>query len=91
MSLTFEGETLNIGGFEITGTVVIQPEISDGSFCHEFGTEDIANLNFLPWGFVPDLGDLKLNNKLVERAVSDWIDRHERQIMAAYERAVKKG
>lgn len=89
MSLTFEGETLTIGGRELTGTVLVDARVTDGSFDHAFGTERVLDLDFIPWGFVPDLGDLKLNDKLVEGAVQDWIDSHEHQIMRVYDRKVK--
>lgn len=88
--MKFEGETLSIGGMELRGTVCVEAEVSDGSFSHEFGTERVMDLDFIPWGFVPDLKiDLGDKERLVLRAVQDWIDSHERQVMRAYEREVK--
>lgn len=93
MNLKFEGETLNIGGFELTGTVLVEAVNRNASFDHAFGREHVIELDFNPDGFVLDVsqpGDLKLDERLTDRAVSDWIDSHERQIMAAYEREVKR-
>lgn len=74
--MTFEGETLNIGGFEIEGTILIDGRITDASFSHEFGTEKVIETE-LTGDFVPDEDGLELNEALVRRAVDNWIDKHE--------------
>lgn len=89
MSLAFESETLNIGGFEIMGTVLVETRVTDGSFDHAFGREHVEDLEFLPGGFVPDSPCQALDDALTHRAVQNWIDSHEKQEMRAYERKVK--
>lgn len=86
MSLQFEGETLNIGGFEITGTVLIEANRIDASFSHEFGTEKVFEDEFTSGGFVPDADGVELDALLVDRAVNEWADKNE----AAIYRAIAK-
>lgn len=86
--MTFEGETLSIGGMELTGTVIVEPRVTDGSFDHAFGTERVIDLEFLSGGFVPDL-DINVNEALACRAVYDWIYANDGRVWAAYERHVK--
>lgn len=38
MSMNFTGEIIRIDGRERYGTVVVETEVSDASFDHEFGT-----------------------------------------------------
>lgn len=85
MSMTFEGETLIIGGREYVGTVTVEAYPTDASFTHAFGTEKLTEVEFSPGGFEPDLA-YELNPKQVDRAVSDWIDANEDRVNRAFDK-----
>lgn len=58
MPMSFEGETLRIGGRDYVGTVFVETEVSNASFDFEHGsvhgTEHVIDIKHYPECFVAD-------------------------------------
>lgn len=95
MAMHFEGETLNIAGREYPGTVVIEAEVSNASFDHEFGTEHAIDIDYIPDGFIADGVSRCLAETLAEeayrsRALDAWLAANLSRVEKRFEMECKR-
>jgi hypothetical protein len=79
-TIRFEGETLSFHDRDVVGTVLVEVDVTDGSFNHEFGVEVCEDIETSPGGFVPDDDKVVLGDSEEWRAVDKWMGENETRI-----------
>lgn len=94
MPMSFEGETLTIGGREYVGTVFIETEVGDASFDHEFGTERAISVTHYSEGFYAN-GVSRCMAESIDAhagpALEAWLTSNLRRVEQRFEMECKQG